>query len=137
MFEEAGGTAIQLMGSILGQTARGMKDNTTLSIDVNAGVVTTSFSADETKVSASPAIGLNIVATATYTSPKAGSGPSASVGGLVGEGLVGGGTVDVGKDGVRGGSLSAGVGIQLPAAVSKVMKLLGLISVPIADQKNH
>lgn len=136
LWTKAGGKAAEIVGSLLAATGRGIVKGTTLSVDVNAGPVTTSFSPDATSVDLSSGIGLNLVATATFMSPKAGtSGPNVSVGQLFGAGVVGGGSLKLGTDGVRGGSASVGIGIQLPAATKLLMKTLSWGSVTVGEQK--
>jgi uncharacterized protein RhaS with RHS repeats len=134
--EKWGLRGLPILGNTLAEGARGVVKNTHVSIDVNAGNVTTSFARDATSVDLSSSVGLNVTATATFLSPKAGSGPTASVGGLFGEGIVGGGALKVGADGVRGVSVSGGVGVQLPAAASKFMNAIKWISITAGEQKN-
>jgi hypothetical protein len=137
MYDDMGGKASEVMGKIIKQTAKGVVQNTTISVDVTAGVVTTSFAADATHVDLSSDVALRVVVTATFIAPDAPSGVRESFGGTMGEGPVGGASVIATNGQVVGGSASAGVGVSLPAAKSLVMKVLRLFSVTVAEDKNR
>ena len=129
-----GGKGAELIGGIVGDAAKGVANNATVSIDVTAGPVTAAFSADATQVNLSPSVNLSIVATATFVVP--GSAAPVSVGGLAGAGLVGGGSIQLGSGGIAGGSVSAGVGASLPGG-GALLKLLGATAVTVPQRPSR
>lgn len=105
----SGATAMAVL-----QSLSTLRDNLTprVSLDVMAGPVTASFSADATAVNISPTVGLAVTGTLTF-GQGAGDLGTGSVGALGGAGLVLGGAVHGDTDGVKGVSLTAGAGVVL------------------------
>ena len=130
-WEKIGGRGAELLGGVGGDAAKGVVENTRISIDVTAGPVTAAFSADATGVAISPSVNLNVVLTATFVAP--GRDAPVTVGTTVGAGLVGGGAVTVDRNGVSGGSVSAGVGLSLPGG-GALLKALGATSVSVPEK---
>ena len=114
-------SAVSLLGvrgparGALGGAAGRVANGTSPSVEVTAGPNNALFAADATQVSISPSTNLSVVSTVTFIAPGNSSAQaSASVGGLAGAGLVGGGEVQLGTNRIAGGSVSVGAGVSLP-----------------------
>ena len=130
-WEKVGGKGAELLGGVLGDAARGVVENTRVSVDVIAGPVTASFAADATGVAVSPSVNLNVVVTATFVAP--GRVAPVTVGTTMGAGVVAGGAVTLDRNGVSGGSVSAGVGLSVPGG-GALLKALGATSVSVPEK---
>jgi hypothetical protein len=130
-WERIGGKGAEMLGGVVGDAATGVVENTRVSVDVTAGPVTAAFSADATAVAISPSVNLNVVVTATFIAP--GRDAPASSGTLMGAGVVGGGAVTLDRNGVSGGSVSAGLGFSLPGG-GALLRALGATSVSVPEK---
>jgi hypothetical protein len=130
-WERIGGRGAELLGGVLGDAATGVAANTKVSVDVNMGPVTAAFAADATGVAISPSVNVNVMVTATFVAP--GRDASFTYGGTLGAGLVGGGAVTADRNGVSGGSVSGGFGLNLPGG-GALLKALGAASVAVPEK---
>lgn len=125
------GVALPAVTQPLGRLAKPIADRTSLSLEVTAGPVTAAFGTDATSVALQGEVALKLMVALTVAEPDP-STFSGAIGGDVGEGLLVGGSLLLGKNGVigplQGGSLRAGVGLTLPLGTSQLLERIGMLS---------
>jgi len=105
------------------------------SVTLHGPGLSVSVGTDGVHGSISGELAVAVTADATYTAPGPHSGAELSIGGSSGEGLVGGASVNTAGGRVIGGTVSAGVGVDLPlpkatpAVVRGIAAVLGSIAV--------